>query len=121
MPILFEIFSLVTALAQCRSSNRFRHKSGAKVSSIRCEQGTKNSDGLDVWLSRGAMLGFTAALTVELSTGKGLLEVPSPIKLSRNKLTGLIGYKYIGLYIRENTSLYCYSQLNFTKHRVDRI
>jgi hypothetical protein len=84
MPILLKIISLVTELAQCRSSKRLSLKSGSKVSSIRCEQGAKNADGLDVWLSRGAMLGFTIVLTVELSTGKGVLEVPPLIKLSRN-------------------------------------
>lgn len=43
--------------------------------SIRCEQGTKESSGLDVWLGRLAMVGFATAITVEISTGKGLLEV----------------------------------------------
>ncbi|RWW08459.1 hypothetical protein GW17_00028101 [Ensete ventricosum] len=43
--------------------------------SIRCEQGTKDSSGLDVWLGRLAMVGFATAITVEISTGKGLLEV----------------------------------------------
>ncbi|XP_009413482.2 stress enhanced protein 1, chloroplastic isoform X2 [Musa acuminata AAA Group] len=42
--------------------------------SIRCEQGTKESSGLDVWLGRLAMVGFATAITVEISTGKGLLE-----------------------------------------------
>lgn len=55
------------------------------VSSIRCEQGAKSPDGLDVWLSRGAMLGFTAAITFELATGKGVLEVPFLIELFRKK------------------------------------
>ena len=44
--------------------------------SVRCEQGGKGGGGgLDVWLSRGAMLGFVGAVTVELTTGKGLLQV----------------------------------------------
>ncbi|KAG8091309.1 hypothetical protein GUJ93_ZPchr0012g20294 [Zizania palustris] len=41
---------------------------------VRCERGAKGgggSGGLDVWLSRGAMLGFVGAITVELTTGKG--------------------------------------------------
>jgi hypothetical protein len=45
---------------------------------VRCEQGAKGSGGgggLDVWLSRGAMLGFVGAVTVELTTGKGVLQV----------------------------------------------
>lgn len=47
----------------------------AKSVSIRCEQGAKGSSGLDVWLGRLAMVGFATAITVEIATGKGLLEV----------------------------------------------
>lgn len=43
--------------------------------SVRCEQSTKDGNGLDVWLGRFAMVGFAAAITVEVATGKGLLEV----------------------------------------------
>jgi len=46
--------------------------------SVRCEQGAKGGGGgggLDVWLSRGAMLGFVGAVTVELTTGKCVLQV----------------------------------------------
>ena len=45
---------------------------------MRCEQGAKGGGGgggLDVWLSRGAMLGFVGAVTVELTTGKCVLQV----------------------------------------------
>ncbi|KAK8916888.1 hypothetical protein KSP39_PZI023320 [Platanthera zijinensis] len=42
---------------------------------IKCEQGTKETGGLDVWLGRLAMVGFASAITVEVVTGKGLLEV----------------------------------------------
>ncbi|XP_057783055.1 uncharacterized protein LOC131000924 isoform X1 [Salvia miltiorrhiza] len=42
--------------------------------SVRCEQSTKGN-GLDVWLGRLAMVGFAAAISVEIATGKGLLEV----------------------------------------------
>jgi hypothetical protein len=42
--------------------------------SIRCEQGTQDN-GLDVWLGRLAMVGFAVAISVEIATGKGLLEV----------------------------------------------
>ncbi|XP_050262304.1 stress enhanced protein 1, chloroplastic-like isoform X2 [Quercus robur] len=41
--------------------------------SIRCEQGTQDNS-LDVWLGRFAMIGFAVAITVEITTGKGLLE-----------------------------------------------
>lgn len=42
--------------------------------SVRSEQSTKEG-GLDVWLGRLGMVGFTAAIGVEIATGKGLLEV----------------------------------------------
>lgn len=50
-------------------------KQKSEVISIRCEQGTKEAGGLDIWLGRFAMIGFAVAITVEVSTGKGLLEV----------------------------------------------
>jgi hypothetical protein len=46
-----------------------------RLLSVRCEQGAKGGGGLDVWLSRGAMLGFVGAVAVELTTGKGVLQV----------------------------------------------
>lgn len=42
---------------------------------IRCEQSTQESSSLDVWLGRLAMVGFAVAISVEIATGKGLLEV----------------------------------------------
>lgn len=51
----------------------------ARSLSVRCEQqgakGGGGGGGVDVWLSRGAMLGFVGAVTVELTTGKGVLQV----------------------------------------------
>jgi hypothetical protein len=38
---------------------------------VRCEQG----GGLDVWVSRGVMLDFVGDVAVELTTGKGVLQV----------------------------------------------
>ena len=48
-----------------------------KSLSVRCDQGSssKGGPGLDVWLSRGAMLAFFGAVGVELTTGKGVLQV----------------------------------------------
>lgn len=43
--------------------------------SIKCEQSANDGNGLDVWLGRIAMIGFAVAITIEVSTGKGLLEV----------------------------------------------
>lgn len=55
-------------------TRRGRRNRAASVS-IRSEQSTEGSSGLDIWLGRGAMVGFAVAITVEISTGKGLLEV----------------------------------------------
>ncbi|CAL9776952.1 unnamed protein product [Musa acuminata subsp. burmannicoides] len=62
--------------------------------SIRCEQGTKESSGLDVWLGRLAMVGFATAITVEISTGKGLLEnfgFMAPLPTLALVVTALVG------------------------------
>ncbi|EOA17602.1 hypothetical protein CARUB_v10005961mg [Capsella rubella] len=62
--------------------------------SIRSEQSTEGSSGLDIWLGRGAMIGFAVALTVEVTTGKGLLEnfgVASPLPTVALAVTALVG------------------------------
>ncbi|TKY50983.1 Stress enhanced protein 1 [Spatholobus suberectus] len=62
--------------------------------SIRCEQSTQAGNSLDVWLGRLAMVGFAVAITVEISTGKGLLEnfgVPTPLPTVALGLTALVG------------------------------
>ncbi|WOL02632.1 stress enhanced protein 1, chloroplastic isoform X1 [Canna indica] len=62
--------------------------------SVRCEQGAKQSNGLDVWLGRIAMLGFAIAITVEISTGKGLLEnlgFTAPLPTVALAVTALVG------------------------------
>ncbi|XP_058769495.1 stress enhanced protein 1, chloroplastic-like [Vicia villosa] len=62
--------------------------------SIRCEQNTKDGNGLDVWLGRGAMIGFAVAITVEITSGKGLLEnfgLTSPLPTVALAVTGLVG------------------------------
>ncbi|KAH0728564.1 hypothetical protein KY284_004429 [Solanum tuberosum] len=58
--------------------------------SIRCEQ----SSNLDVWLGRSAMVGFAAAISVEIATGKGLLEnfgVSGPLPTVALAVTALVG------------------------------
>lgn len=54
-----------------------QRKSACKATpfTIRCEQSTPESNSLDVWLGRLAMVGFAVAISVEIATGKGLLEV----------------------------------------------
>ncbi|CAN6283127.1 unnamed protein product [Urochloa humidicola] len=49
---------------------------------------------LDVWLSRGAMLGFVGVVAVELTTGKGVLEnvgLTAPLPTVALALTGVVG------------------------------
>ncbi|KAI5401215.1 stress enhanced protein 1, chloroplastic [Lathyrus oleraceus] len=62
--------------------------------SIRCEQNAKDGNGLDVWLGRVAMVGFAVAITVEVTSGKGLLEnfgLTSPLPTVALAVTGLVG------------------------------
>ncbi|XP_022896128.1 stress enhanced protein 1, chloroplastic-like [Olea europaea var. sylvestris] len=62
--------------------------------SIRCEQRTKDSNGLDVWLGRLAMVGFATAISIEIATGKGLLEnfgLTSPMPAVALAVTALVG------------------------------
>ncbi|MED6159218.1 hypothetical protein PIB30_040240 [Stylosanthes scabra] len=62
--------------------------------SIRCEQSSQGGSGVDVWLGRLAMVGFASAITVEIATGKGLLEnfgVTAPLPTVALAVTGLVG------------------------------
>lgn len=66
---------------------------GALVS-IRCEQSTKEGNGLDVWLGRVAMIGFAVGITVEIATGKGILEnfgLVTPLPTVALAVTALVG------------------------------
>ncbi|KAK6131924.1 hypothetical protein DH2020_034332 [Rehmannia glutinosa] len=66
----------------------------SKSVSIRCEQSSKSGNGLDVWLGRLAMVGFAAAISVEIATGKGLIEnfgLPTPLPTVALAVTALVG------------------------------
>ncbi|RAL39660.1 unnamed protein product [Cuscuta campestris] len=61
---------------------------------VRCEQTTKEGSSLDIWLGRFAMIGFAVAISVEISTGKGLLEnfgLTSPLPTVALAVTTLVG------------------------------
>ncbi|KAG6467423.1 hypothetical protein ZIOFF_074758 [Zingiber officinale] len=76
------------------TSNRRKINEQEKSISIRCEQRTKENTGLNVWLGRFAMVGFATAITVEISTGKGLLEnfgFTAPIPTLALAATALVG------------------------------
>ncbi|RVW61420.1 Stress enhanced protein 1, chloroplastic [Vitis vinifera] len=62
--------------------------------SIRCEQSANEGNSLDVWLGRLAMVGFAVAISVEITTGKGLLEnfgLTSPLPTVALAVTALVG------------------------------
>ncbi|KAL1296053.1 stress enhanced protein 1, chloroplastic isoform X1 [Arachis ipaensis] len=62
--------------------------------SIKCEQSSQGGNSVDVWLGRLAMVGFASAITVEIATGKGLLEnfgVTAPLPTVALAVTGLVG------------------------------
>ncbi|XP_039784458.1 stress enhanced protein 1, chloroplastic-like [Panicum virgatum] len=84
--------SVTSARPAARASRRHARQ---RALSVRCEQGAKGGGGgLDVWLSRGAMLGFVGAVAVELSTGKGVLEnvgLTAPLPTAALALTGVVG------------------------------
>ncbi|XP_057546042.1 stress enhanced protein 1, chloroplastic [Amaranthus tricolor] len=72
---------------------RLKATQKAKLGSIKCEQ-SAGGNSLDVWLGRIAMVGFAVAITVEISTGKGLLEnfgLTSPLPTVALAVTGLVG------------------------------
>ncbi|KAI9159981.1 hypothetical protein LWI28_003971 [Acer negundo] len=63
----------------------------ANLVSVRCEPSSQDSNSLDVWLGRLAMVGFAMAISVEISTGKGLLEnfgLTSPLPTVALAVTG---------------------------------
>ncbi|XP_051132906.1 stress enhanced protein 1, chloroplastic-like [Andrographis paniculata] len=74
--------------------------SKSKAVSIRCEQSSKesgsNNSGFDVWVGRVAMVSFGVAISVEIATGKGLLEnfgftTPLPtVALAATTLAGVL-------------------------------
>jgi len=55
-------------------------RAAARPLSIRCEQSAKQGGGgADVWLGRAAMVGFASAISVEVATGKGFLQVAASL------------------------------------------
>ncbi|XP_022726008.1 stress enhanced protein 1, chloroplastic [Durio zibethinus] len=77
-----------------RTSNQRKPACKATPVSIKCEQSTKEGNSLDVWLGRLAMVGFAVAITVEISTGKGLLEnfgLTTPLPTVALAVTALVG------------------------------
>ncbi|KAH9561568.1 hypothetical protein CY35_05G029200 [Sphagnum magellanicum] len=83
-------------LSLLASSRRQKRRRVQAVGVVRCEQakdgGANNS--LDIWLGRVAMLGFVAAVGVEIVTGKGVLEnvgFTTPLPTVALGLTAVVG------------------------------
>ncbi|XVF45076.1 hypothetical protein PTKIN_Ptkin02bG0176600 [Pterospermum kingtungense] len=77
-----------------RTSHQRKPTCKATSVSIKCDQSTQGSNSLDVWLGRLAMVGFAVAITVEISTGKGLLEnfgLTTPLPTVALAVTALVG------------------------------
>ncbi|XVF67519.1 hypothetical protein PTKIN_Ptkin10aG0127800 [Pterospermum kingtungense] len=77
-----------------RTSHHRKPTCKATLVSIKCDQSTQEGNSLDVWLGRLAMVGFAVAITVEISTGKGLLEnfgLTTPLPTVALAVTALVG------------------------------
>ncbi|XP_059647826.1 stress enhanced protein 1, chloroplastic [Cornus florida] len=93
-PQIGTTFASGSPLLIWRTSHQKKLVSKATSVSIKCEQSTKDSNSLDVWLGRSAMVGFAVAITVEITTGKGLLEnfgLVSPLPTVALAVTALVG------------------------------
>uniref|UniRef100_A0A2P2KBQ0 Stress enhanced protein 1ic n=1 Tax=Rhizophora mucronata TaxID=61149 RepID=A0A2P2KBQ0_RHIMU len=87
-------FATGSPLLISRKSNGGKPASRTASVSIRCEQSTQEGSSLDVWLGRFAMVGFAVAISVEIATGKGLLEnfgLTTPLPTVALALTGVVG------------------------------
>ncbi|XP_058081065.1 stress enhanced protein 1, chloroplastic isoform X1 [Magnolia sinica] len=95
--IVSSSFARGSPLVVWRTSSQRKSECKATSFSVRCEQSTKESNSLDVWLGRLAMVGFASAITVEIATGKGLLEVlqnfglTAPLPTVALAVTALVG------------------------------
>ncbi|GAB2291700.1 hypothetical protein Dimus_025951 [Dionaea muscipula] len=83
-----------TPIVMQRSFHGMRAGCKARALVVRCEQSAEKGSGVDVWLGRLAMMGFAAAISVEITTGKGLLEnfgLTAPLPAVALAVTGLVG------------------------------
>jgi len=72
---------------------RTQERRGVSVG-VRCEQSTEGGNSLDIWLGRIAMLSFAAAITIEVTTGKGVLQnigLTSPLPTVSLALVTVVG------------------------------
>ncbi|KAI3704060.1 hypothetical protein L1987_74267 [Smallanthus sonchifolius] len=94
LPRIGTTFVCGSPLVICGTHHQKTLMRKAAAFSVRCEQSSKGGSGLDVWLGRTAMVGFAVAISVEISTGKGLLEnfgLTSPLPTVALAVTALVG------------------------------
>ncbi|XP_022148743.1 ADP-ribosylation factor 2 [Momordica charantia] len=97
LPNLYRIgtaFATGSPLVLSKPTGQKKHAWKPNSVSIRCEQSTQGSNNLDVWLGRLAMVGFAIAISVEIATGKGLLEnfgLTTPLPTVALAVTALVG------------------------------
>ncbi|KAL5714051.1 hypothetical protein ACHQM5_016064 [Ranunculus cassubicifolius] len=87
-------FELLSSEVVRRPTSQRKPDARAASISIKCEQGTKEGSGVDVWLGRFAMIGFAAAIGTEVTTGRGVLEnfgLTSPLPTVALAVAGLVG------------------------------
>ncbi|KAF3435458.1 hypothetical protein FNV43_RR22547 [Rhamnella rubrinervis] len=87
-------FATGSPLVLRRTSCRRKPAYNAMPLTVRCEQSTQEGNSLDVWLGRLAMVGFAVAISVEIGTGKGLLEnfgLVTPLPTVALAVTALVG------------------------------
>ncbi|KAL9259613.1 Stress enhanced protein 1, chloroplastic-like protein [Drosera capensis] len=94
-PISSSLHRASTVMGRSRGRMMTGGRGRGRVGVVRCEQSSdQGSSGVDVWLGRFAMVGFVAALGVEIGTGKGLLEnfgLTSPLPTAALALTAVVG------------------------------
>ncbi|KAI3708005.1 hypothetical protein L2E82_36996 [Cichorium intybus] len=94
LPRIGTTFTCGSPLVTCRTQYQKAIVPKATSFSVKCEQSSKDGNSLDVWLGRTAMMGFAVAISVEISTGKGLLEnfgLTSPLPTVALAVTALVG------------------------------
>lgn len=76
------IFFFFPVIHRSLKVRKYTRTAAASSTPIRCGQSTREGSSLDIWRDRLAMVGFAAAISVEIATGKGLLEVYPQLKIS---------------------------------------
>lgn len=71
-----------------------RHFTGCAAGVACCQATDGNTNSLDIWVGRAAMLGFVSVMAIEIATGRGVLEnvgLAAPIPALALALTAVVG------------------------------